>query len=50
MNFEHYAGDPLEVAAGYPLVLSITVGLCLGIHRTLKRNGWGSGTRPRAPG
>ncbi|MER5992383.1 MULTISPECIES: magnesium and cobalt transport protein CorA [Streptomyces] len=25
---------------GYPLVLGITVAICLGIHRTLKRNGW----------
>ncbi|CAM5676851.1 magnesium and cobalt transport protein CorA [Streptomyces californicus] len=34
-----HAGD-CTGSSGYPLVLSITVVICLGIHRTLKRNGW----------
>jgi magnesium transporter len=25
---------------GYPVVMTVMVGLCVGIHRTLKRNGW----------
>jgi magnesium transporter len=25
---------------GYPVVMGVTVALCLTIHRTLKRNGW----------
>ncbi|MEU3731875.1 magnesium and cobalt transport protein CorA [Streptomyces sp. NPDC033538] len=38
MNFDYMPETHWKF--GYPLVLSITVGLCLGIHRTLKRNGW----------
>ncbi|GAA3976623.1 magnesium and cobalt transport protein CorA [Streptomyces marokkonensis] len=38
MNFDYMPETHWKY--GYPLVLSITVGLCLGIHRTLKRNGW----------
>jgi magnesium transporter len=38
MNFDHM--PELRWKYGYPLVLGITVALCLGIHRTLKRNGW----------
>ncbi|MFI8948681.1 magnesium and cobalt transport protein CorA [Streptomyces sp. NPDC053750] len=38
MNFDHMPETHWKY--GYPLVLSITVGICLGIHRTLKRNGW----------
>ncbi|MEZ7003843.1 magnesium and cobalt transport protein CorA [Streptomyces sp. AD55] len=38
MNFEHM--PEVEWRYGYPLVLGITVGICLGIHRMLKRNGW----------
>ncbi|MGV9290290.1 magnesium and cobalt transport protein CorA [Streptomyces sp. NPDC003719] len=38
MNFDYMPETHWKF--GYPLVLSITVGICLGIHRTLKRNGW----------
>ncbi|MGC2999529.1 magnesium and cobalt transport protein CorA [Streptomyces sp. G35A] len=38
MNFDHM--PELRWKYGYPLVLGITVAICLGIHRTLKRNGW----------
>ncbi|MFJ9665629.1 magnesium and cobalt transport protein CorA [Streptomyces sp. NPDC101219] len=38
MNFEHMPETDWKY--GYPLVLSVTVAICLGIHRTLKRNGW----------
>ncbi|CQR62046.1 magnesium and cobalt transport protein CorA [Streptomyces leeuwenhoekii] len=38
MNFEHM--PELHWRYGYPLVLGVTVAICLGIHRTLKRNGW----------
>ncbi|MET9254245.1 magnesium and cobalt transport protein CorA [Streptomyces sp. NPDC003717] len=38
MNFEHM--PELHWRYGYPLVLGVTVVICLGIHRTLKRNGW----------
>ncbi|MET7595338.1 magnesium and cobalt transport protein CorA [Streptomyces sp. NPDC004082] len=38
MNFEHM--PELHWRFGYPVVMGITVVICLGIHRTLKRNGW----------
>lgn len=38
MNFDHMPETHWKY--GYPLVLGITVAICLGIHRTLKRNGW----------
>ncbi|WP_282701853.1 magnesium and cobalt transport protein CorA [Streptomyces sp. CC219B] len=38
MNFDHM--PELKWKYGYPLVLGVTVMICLGIHRTLKRNGW----------
>ncbi|MFG3004833.1 magnesium and cobalt transport protein CorA [Streptomyces calvus] len=38
MNFDHM--PELRWKYGYPLVLAVTVTICLGIHRTLKRNGW----------
>ncbi|MFJ9583271.1 magnesium and cobalt transport protein CorA [Streptomyces acidicola] len=38
MNFDYM--PELRWKFGYPLVLSVTVALCFGIHRTLKRNGW----------
>ncbi|MFJ5775913.1 magnesium and cobalt transport protein CorA [Streptomyces sp. NPDC093094] len=38
MNFEHM--PELRWKFGYPMVLGITAVICLGIHRTLKRNGW----------
>ncbi|MFY1678658.1 MULTISPECIES: magnesium and cobalt transport protein CorA [unclassified Streptomyces] len=38
MNFDHM--PEVHWRYGYPLVLGVTVTLCLGIHRTLKRNGW----------
>ncbi|MFD9203755.1 magnesium and cobalt transport protein CorA, partial [Streptomyces anthocyanicus] len=38
MNFEHM--PELHWRYGYPSIMGITVVLCLGIHRTLKRNGW----------
>lgn len=38
MNFKHM--PELHWRYGYPVIMSITVCICLGIHRTLKRNGW----------
>ncbi|MFE6284691.1 magnesium and cobalt transport protein CorA [Streptomyces sp. NPDC057877] len=38
MNFEHM--PELGWRYGYPLVLGVTGLICIGIHRTLKRNGW----------
>ncbi|MFJ8788839.1 magnesium and cobalt transport protein CorA [Streptomyces sp. NPDC102462] len=38
MNFDHM--PELKWKYGYPLIMGITVALCLTIHRTLKRNGW----------
>ncbi|MBM7088888.1 magnesium and cobalt transport protein CorA [Streptomyces sp. NPDC012461] len=38
MNFEYMPETGWKY--GYPIVLSVTVAICLGIHRTLKRNGW----------
>ncbi|MEV0692630.1 magnesium and cobalt transport protein CorA [Streptomyces sp. NPDC050388] len=38
MNFDYM--PETEWKYGYPVILSVTVILCLGIHRTLKRNGW----------
>ena len=38
MNFDHMPETHWRY--GYPLVLGVTVAICLGIHRTLKRNGW----------
>ncbi|PZT68634.1 magnesium transporter CorA [Streptomyces sp. SW4] len=38
MNFDHM--PELHWRYGYPLVLGVTVAICFGIHRTLKRNGW----------
>ncbi|MFE6362298.1 magnesium and cobalt transport protein CorA [Streptomyces sp. NPDC057806] len=38
MNFDYM--PELRWKFGYPLVLGITVMICFGIHRTLKRNGW----------
>lgn len=38
MNFKHM--PELHWRYGYPVIMSITVAICLGIHRTLKRNGW----------
>ncbi|MGW0187253.1 magnesium and cobalt transport protein CorA [Streptomyces sp. NPDC003362] len=38
MNFDHM--PELRWRFGYPMVLGITAMICLGIHRTLKRNGW----------
>jgi magnesium transporter len=38
MNFDHM--PELHWKYGYPLVLSVTVAMCVGIHRVLKRNGW----------
>ncbi|MFC9466385.1 magnesium and cobalt transport protein CorA [Streptomyces coelicoflavus] len=38
MNFDYMPETHWKF--GYPLVLSVTVVICLGIHRTLKRNGW----------
>ncbi|MDO0936123.1 magnesium and cobalt transport protein CorA [Streptomyces sp. DG2A-72] len=38
MNFEYM--PELHWKFGYPMVLTITVAICFGIHRTLKRNGW----------
>ncbi len=38
MNFDHM--PELRWKFGYPLVLGVTVMICFGIHRTLKRNGW----------
>ncbi|AOR32232.1 magnesium transporter CorA [Streptomyces fodineus] len=38
MNFDFM--PELHWKYGYPLVLSVTVAMCVGIHRVLKRNGW----------
>ncbi|MCX4764804.1 magnesium and cobalt transport protein CorA [Streptomyces sp. NBC_01275] len=38
MNFDYM--PELHWKFGYPVVMTAMVGLCLGIHRTLKRNGW----------
>ncbi|GAA0672688.1 magnesium and cobalt transport protein CorA [Streptomyces thermocarboxydovorans] len=38
MNFDHM--PELHWRYGYPMVLTIIVTICFGIHRTLKRNGW----------
>ncbi|MDT0387040.1 magnesium and cobalt transport protein CorA [Streptomyces dubilierae] len=38
MNFDHM--PELHWRYGYPAIMGITVVICLGIHRTLKRNGW----------
>jgi magnesium transporter len=38
MNFDHM--PELHWRYGYPTVLGLTVVLCVGIHRALKRNGW----------
>ncbi|GGY89897.1 magnesium and cobalt transport protein CorA [Streptomyces poonensis] len=38
MNFDYMPETGWKY--GYPVVLGITVAICLGIHRTLKRNGW----------
>ncbi|GHH81480.1 magnesium transporter CorA [Streptomyces sulfonofaciens] len=38
MNFEHM--PELHWRYGYPMVMGVTVAICYGIHRALKRNGW----------
>ncbi|MQY34944.1 hypothetical protein SRB17_29160 [Streptomyces sp. RB17] len=38
MNFRYM--PELHWKYGYPVIMGITVAICLGIHRTLKRNGW----------
>ncbi|MFI6346543.1 magnesium and cobalt transport protein CorA [Streptomyces sp. NPDC050560] len=38
MNFKHMPETHWRF--GYPMVLLVTVGICLTIHRALKRNGW----------
>ncbi|GGL78069.1 magnesium transporter CorA [Streptomyces fumigatiscleroticus] len=38
MNFDYM--PETHSRFGYPVVLCVTVAICLGIHRTLKRNGW----------
>ena len=38
MNFDHM--PELHWRYGYPLVLSLTFLLCLGLHRGFRRNGW----------
>ncbi|MEU5277213.1 magnesium and cobalt transport protein CorA [Streptomyces asoensis] len=38
MNFDYM--PELHSRYGYPVVMSAMVALCVGIHRTLKRNGW----------
>ncbi|MFI9600754.1 MULTISPECIES: magnesium and cobalt transport protein CorA [Streptomyces] len=38
MNFKYM--PELHLKYGYPLTVAITAAICLGIHRTLKRNGW----------
>ncbi|MEU0170376.1 magnesium and cobalt transport protein CorA [Streptomyces iakyrus] len=38
MNFDYM--PELHWRYGYPVILGFTVVVCLGIHRTLKRNGW----------
>lgn len=38
MNFQYM--PELHWRYGYPVIMAITGVICLGIHRTLKRNGW----------
>ncbi|HET6635180.1 MAG TPA: CorA family divalent cation transporter, partial [Streptomyces sp.] len=38
MNFDYM--PELHWKFGYPMVLLVTVGLCVAIHRGFKRNGW----------
>ena len=38
MNFDYL--PELHWKYGYPVVMAVTAAICLGIHRTLKRNGW----------
>ncbi|MGW5231975.1 magnesium and cobalt transport protein CorA [Streptomyces nodosus] len=38
MNFQNM--PEVHWKYGYPVIMSVTVAICLGIHRTLKRNGW----------
>ncbi|MEO6701084.1 MAG: magnesium and cobalt transport protein CorA [Jatrophihabitantaceae bacterium] len=38
MNFDHM--PELHWTFGYPLVVGCTLGVCLTLHRTFKRNGW----------
>ncbi|MFE9255545.1 magnesium and cobalt transport protein CorA [Streptomyces sp. NPDC006879] len=38
MNFEHM--PELQWRYGYPMVMTTIVGICLTIHRALRRNGW----------
>ncbi|MER6672547.1 magnesium and cobalt transport protein CorA [Streptomyces sp. NPDC000983] len=38
MNFDYMPETHWKF--GYPMVLGVTVMICFGIHRTLKRNGW----------
>jgi len=38
MNFDHM--PELHWAYGYPIVVGCTLSICLGLHRTFKRNGW----------
>ena len=38
MNFDYMPETHWKY--GYPVIMSVTVAICLGIHRTLKRNGW----------
>ena len=38
MNFEHM--PELDWRYGYPLVICVTIGVCIGLHRAFKRNGW----------
>ena len=38
MNFEHM--PELKWTFGYPLVISVTIVVCIGLYRAFKRNGW----------
>ncbi|ELP65334.1 magnesium and cobalt transport protein CorA [Streptomyces turgidiscabies] len=38
MNFDYM--PELHWKFGYPVVMTAMIGMCVGIHRTLKRNGW----------
>ncbi|MFR9798471.1 magnesium and cobalt transport protein CorA [Streptomyces sp. MS06] len=38
MNFDHMPETHWRY--GYPVIMLVTGAICLGIHRTLKRNGW----------
>ncbi|MEW2294449.1 magnesium and cobalt transport protein CorA [Streptomyces sp. NPDC006743] len=38
MNFKYMPETHWKY--GYPVVMAVTAAICLGIHRTLKRNGW----------